>query len=248
MTRPNKNTVDYFPHYCNHGKTIFILQRKFGNNGYAVWFKTLECLGKSDNHVLDLRNCDDWEFYVAEMGVSDAEINQILDLLAKLKAIDQELWENKVIWCNNFIKNIADVYKKRNNDLPKKPVLDSDNLVSVTENEVSDIDNPQSIVKESKVNKSNNIDLKLSEMLYEKILQNIPTFKKPNIERWANEVRKMREIDKRTPEQIEYLIDWSQNNNFWQANILSTAKLRKQFDTLVAQIKRDKINNNISEI
>ena len=54
----------------------------------------------------------------------------------------------------------------------------------------------------------------------------------------------MRRIDKRTPEQIEFTIKWCQQDSFWQANILSTKKLRDKFDTLVAQIKR---NNNSSK-
>ena len=45
MARPRKQTVDYFPHYCKCGRTIFILENRFGNDGYAFWFKLLEILG-----------------------------------------------------------------------------------------------------------------------------------------------------------------------------------------------------------
>jgi hypothetical protein len=82
-------------------------------------------------------------------------------------------------------------------------------------------------------------DLELATLLRDKILENTPTFKEPNIEKWAEQVRLMRERDGRTYEQIKFLIDWSQKNNFWQANILSTKKLREKFDVLVAQVKRD---------
>lgn len=82
-------------------------------------------------------------------------------------------------------------------------------------------------------------DIEMSKRLLTKILNNTPTFKEPNIEMWAGHIRLMRTIDNRTQEQIEYVIDWCQKSTFWQANILSTSKLRKQFDTLVAQIKRD---------
>ena len=53
----------------------------------------------------------------------------------------------------------------------------------------------------------------------------------------------MRRIDKRTEEQIRYLIEWCQQDSFWQGNILSTKKLREKFDTLVAQVKRAKTNS-----
>ena len=84
----------------------------------------------------------------------------------------------------------------------------------------------------------NEEDLELSKLLLEKIRGNTPTFKEPNIEKWADHVRLMRERDERTPEQIKFIIEWCQKDNFWQANILSTEKLRAKFDTLVSQTKR----------
>ncbi|MFD2133311.1 Replication protein O [Pseudogracilibacillus auburnensis] len=83
-------------------------------------------------------------------------------------------------------------------------------------------------------------DMRLAELFFNKIRENNPSHRKPNLNKWANDIRLMRERDKRTEEQIEYLIDWTQTHEFWHANILSPAKLRKQFDTLVMQVKRDK--------
>lgn len=82
------------------------------------------------------------------------------------------------------------------------------------------------------------IDAELSRALRDTIKQNLPTFKEPNLNSWAVEVNKMRRLDGRTPEQIKFIIAWCQKDPFWQGNILSAGKLRKQFDTLVAQVKR----------
>ena len=82
-------------------------------------------------------------------------------------------------------------------------------------------------------------DSELAELLLSLIKQNTPTFKQPNVGMWANHIRLLREQDGRTLEQIEFVIRWSQKDTFWQANILSTKKLREKFDTLVAHIKRD---------
>jgi hypothetical protein len=113
--RKDKNTVDYFPHYCVGGKTMYIIENKFGNDGYAVWYKLLELLGSSDNHYLDCRNTTDWEFLTAKMRIDSNKLQEILDTLAHLGAIHEELWQNKVIWSGNFIKNISDAYVRRNN-------------------------------------------------------------------------------------------------------------------------------------
>lgn len=111
--RKDKNTVDYFPHYCKSGKTLFILENKFGNDGYAVWFKILELLGSNDNHYINCNDISNWEFIQAQMRVSENKLNDILNCLANLDAIHKELWENKIIWSSNFIKNINDAYLRR---------------------------------------------------------------------------------------------------------------------------------------
>lgn len=127
MGRPKKNIVDYFPHKCLPGKTIFILEEKFGNNGYAFWFKLLEVLGSTENHVIDCRNPGDFEFLQAKTKCGSDLCNDILNLLRDLSAIDRELWENKIIWCQNFVDNLSAVYSNRRVETPLKPVSTSRN-------------------------------------------------------------------------------------------------------------------------
>jgi len=149
MARPIKNTVDYFPHIIQNGKTIFILENKFGNDGYAFWFKLLELLGSSDNQVYDYNNLADWEFLIAKTKVSEEKAHDILKTLADVGAIDGELLAKKVIWCENFVKGIEDVYRKRRQNRPQKPVIDDGNPTTPV---VSATETPQSKVKETKVN------------------------------------------------------------------------------------------------
>lgn len=139
MGRPPKNTIDYFPHYVHDGKTIFILENKFGNDGYAFWFKLLELLGKTEGHFYNCNNVDEWEFLLAKTKVNEVSGTEILNTLAKLKGIDKELWSKKVIWSQNFVDNIASVYKKRGLPIPTKPNYSSPPKkegVSVTETQV----------------------------------------------------------------------------------------------------------------
>jgi len=155
MARPKKKTVDYFPHSCENGKTLFILEQHFGNDGYAFWFKLLELLGKTPNHYLDLQNSADFEFLQAKTKLSDVDTCRILDLLCRLGAIDAKLWQNRIVWCQNFVDNIGEVYLNRRVAVPSKPILDvvstSHNRVSTIETPVSTTQNPQSKVKETKV-------------------------------------------------------------------------------------------------
>ena len=148
VARPARDTVDYFPHYCDHGKTLFIIEQHYGNEGYAFWFKLLELLGKYEGHYYDCNNTDDWEFLQAKTRFLGVKCEEILDKLALLGAIDKELWDNdRIIWSDNFILNIADAYKNRKRPIPQKPISRSKTIVSTPEN-------PQSIVEENIVDKS----------------------------------------------------------------------------------------------
>ena len=135
MARPEKRTVDYFPHDAVPGKTIFILQSRFQNNGYAVWFKLLALLCRTPDQFFDCRKPADWQFLVAEMALTPPETQLILDCLAELEAIDPELWSHRIIWATNLMTRIADAYKDRKGILPVKPDI---NAISPPINLVSD--------------------------------------------------------------------------------------------------------------
>lgn len=113
MSRPPKATVEYFPHFVNHGKTIFILENKYGNDGYAFWFKLLEILGATENHYIDCEIVESWEFLITKTHLNEAVTIEILNLLSRMDAIDKKLWGYKIIRSNNYVKNLSIVYLKR---------------------------------------------------------------------------------------------------------------------------------------
>jgi hypothetical protein len=147
MARPPKKGVDYFSHDCISGKTLFIVEQKFGNDGYAFWYKLLEFLGTKEGHFLDCNNVADMEFLQAKTRLDDVSIMKILDLLAGLDAIDQELWQQNVVWSQGFVDRISDVYVNRRQKTPDKPSFYS-SKPQITE--VSTSKSTQSKVKESK--------------------------------------------------------------------------------------------------
>lgn len=62
-----------------------------------------------------------------------------------------------------------------------------------------------------------------------------PNFKQPNLDRWANSVRLMRQRDGRPISEIRALFAWANQDSFWSANILSPDKLREKYDQLIAR-------------
>ena len=79
-------------------------------------------------------------------------------------------------------------------------------------------------------------EVRLSQLLADLITANIETFKQPNIQSWARHIDLMIRVDKRTPEDIEAVVRWCQQDSFWKSNILSTSKLRQKFDQLTAKM------------
>ncbi|CDF97888.1 Putative Possible bacteriophage replication protein [Avibacterium paragallinarum JF4211] len=62
-----------------------------------------------------------------------------------------------------------------------------------------------------------------------------PDVKPPSFDSWANEIRLMRERDKRTHREICGLFQWANQDLFWKTNILSPAKLREKWDQLTVK-------------
>ena len=114
MARPARTDVDYFPHEVDHGRKMHVIESKYGNNGYAVWFKLLELLGRASNHYININ--DDTSLMYLESKLGDEDVMKILQDLVKLDVIHPGLWGNKVIWIPKFVSGIADAYKRRNNN------------------------------------------------------------------------------------------------------------------------------------
>lgn len=83
-------------------------------------------------------------------------------------------------------------------------------------------------------------EVRLSELLFSLIQNRKPDYKKPNLQTWALHVDRMIRLDGRSPDRIEAAIEFAQSDDFWQDNILSTEKLRKQFDKLELKLSKVK--------
>ncbi len=132
MGRNATNTADYFPHMAKSGKTLVILEGRWGNNGYAFWFKLLETLTSSEGHYFDCNLIENWEYLVQKSRLDGISVTEIISMLARLGNIDLELWEKKIIWCQALVDNLASVYKKRQRPSPVRPVSGTEMTPSPT--------------------------------------------------------------------------------------------------------------------
>ena len=175
MARVKTDTADYFPHDADAsaGDTLTALQGQFGNDGYAFWFKLLEKLTSSEGHFIDCSNSKRWQVLLGKAKVDNETGSNMAILLVEMGAIDKELWEDhRIIWCQNLVDNLADVYKNRKRDPPQKPgtrqhsatgkldlaskrkIPTTETPVSTGNNAITTPENTQSKVKYSIVNDS----------------------------------------------------------------------------------------------
>ena len=161
MARPQKNIVEYFSHYVTPGKELQLLTDKFGNDGYAFYFRLRELLGRTPNHSYSVEDEIDWLFFVKQMGLDEDRTSDIINYSVKIRDLDKESWEDKRLWSQNFVDELVPVYEKRTSDLPDKNSFRNENTSFrvgnpsyVNENPSFRSDNSQSKVKERKVNKS----------------------------------------------------------------------------------------------
>jgi len=99
------------------------------------------------------------------------------------------------------------------------------------------VKNEKNDKKKNKTFLLDSIEYQLAELLFIEISKNNEDHKKPNLQTWSLQIDLMIRIDKRTPDKIKEVIRWCQRDTFWQSNILSTKKLRTQYDQLLINMK-----------
>lgn len=158
MGAKSQNTVNYFPHFISDGKKMFFIEKKYGNDGYATWFKILEKIATTENHFLNLNDDQEIMYLSAKCNIDETTLINIITDLAKLGAIDAYLWASRVVWSQRFIDEIQTAYKRRNNNC----IQYYDLCIQLKYNGILSVDNyPQSRVDKSRVDKSisTNVDI-----------------------------------------------------------------------------------------
>jgi hypothetical protein len=118
--------------------------------------------------------------------------------------------------------------------IPQIPVSDRDQTsISQILPPVSDRDTK--VIKSEEMKEgfaSDSVEIGLSSFFLNLINERYADFKQPNLQSWAKHVNYMLRLDKREEKAIAEVMEWAQSDPFWQNNILSTEKLRKQYDRL----------------
>lgn len=116
MARPERNNVDYFPFLCKEGKTMYYIEQKYGNDGYATWVKILRQLAVTNYHYINLSDRVEMMYLASKCRVSEEVLCTMIDDLCDLGEFNKMLWkENQIIYNEKLVDSVKDAYLKRNN-------------------------------------------------------------------------------------------------------------------------------------
>lgn len=142
----------------------------------------------------------------------------------------QSLDTNKKDKNNNIINNINNIYST----FEKKP----------EEKAHSDAHNAPKNKKGSKAKKvfsNEHKEYLLAKYLSKEISErlNVPLQKEDTLQKWSYEFEKMVRLDGIDIDDIKDVLVFSQEDEFWQTNILSAGKFRKQYLALLAKMRKE---------
>ena len=114
----------------------------------------------------------------------------------------------------------------------------SNQQVTTNNNVNKDNNGNNSIVEQKpdkKKNKFSDEQYTFANAMFERIKNVVPNIKKPNLESWANTIRLLNENDGVNLRDAWRVFTWANSDDFWQKNILSADKFRKQYAQLSAK-------------
>jgi len=117
MARPEKHDVDYFPFYVKDGRTLHILEDRYGCTGTGVFTNILRFLCTRPDHHFSLEDEGDRLWFFSSIKCDEKIGLDVLSIMSKTGKIHRELWEQKrVIASQDLLDSVRDAYQKRKNE------------------------------------------------------------------------------------------------------------------------------------
>ena len=147
MARPKKNNADYFSHDADmrNDNKIKALRRKFKVEGYGIWCMLIEHLTDT-NHFKYEYNDFNLELLSGDFDVNPILLKEIIEYCILLKLLVNK---DGYIYSQKLIDRFESLLNKRKRDV--KPLIDELSTSITPQIDIIDVENPQSKVKESKV-------------------------------------------------------------------------------------------------
>ena len=218
------------------------IQMKYGMEGYGLYWHCIELIaGNVDQNNITFELDHDAEIIAHDTGIHYELVQEMMEYMVNLGLFEND---DGVITCLKLAKRLDQSMTsnphlrgiiKQINESGKLESIDGHDSVMTQSTQNQDRSDKTRLDKKKKYTDD---DLSLANKMFTMLEDLDIGVKKPNLETWASEIRLIRERDDRTLDEITEVFTWANNNEFWQGNIRSPAKLRKQWPTLISQMKR----------
>ena len=247
MGRPNKDIVDFFPHFCKPEDNVRIIENQYKSNGYACWFKLQELIGRTSNYQLNLddeKHSEKILLMFSECGIEEELGYEILKRFAKLSMINKDAFNNhKIIWCQSFIDELHPIWKKRKVSAPEISISGARTPLPPPKTPLPPPKTLQSRVEYRREEEDYPEAFRLAGVLANEILTFNPYHielrqnKKDCIAAWTLPINKLLQKYKQPSERVEKVIKYIyQEDTFWYGNILCGKTFAKQYNKVVTQM------------
>jgi Domain of unknown function (DUF4373) len=156
MARPTEEGLKYFTHDTDAStdEKIEILRMLYGNDGYAFYFILLERIYRSNNAELNVSEAEICQILAKNLMLDEQKFSEILQKSIKIGLFDRDAYNQRKVLTSNGIKHRASIVLKKREAMKEryKEQKNEQNFGDVSDAETP-LSAPQSIVKESIVNK-----------------------------------------------------------------------------------------------
>ena len=164
MGRPERKDVDYFPFYVKEGRTLFVLENKYGCQGTGFFTNLFRFLSRTPDHHFSIATESDKLYFFASVKCDSDEGMDMIELMVTTGKLDKQLWEEKqVLASSDFLDSINDAYRRRSGKCIRIDEIRAFFNITTDINKVSTDINPQSKVKETKSKETKSKDSNIPE-------------------------------------------------------------------------------------
>lgn len=214
------------------------LMMKYGLEGYGLYFYCLEMIARTvEKHNLTFELEHDAELIAHRLNKHPDMVQEMMGYMVSLGLFEND---RGVVTClkmasrtDEYTQKLISKNKALNNNRTKS--IECPDKVPTKSDLIEENRIEENRREERSKNKFSDEDLTLSKFIFSRIKKLDQKAKEPNHEKWADTIRLLREIDKRSHKDIQDLFLWANQSEFWKSNILSPSSLRKNFTTLQVQ-------------
>jgi len=236
-------------HFLDEDKMIFLEALPNGEKYIILWLKILlKCLKDKDNGQYGFLRFSDKIPYSPELmaQVFRMDIDVIRVGMKYFKELGMcDVMEDGTIYIEEVQKMIGretDSAERMRRHRERKKLIESSCNHVTGGDATSDSNKEEDIDKE--IEEEHHLSLISSRFLFKSIMKNSKPTRfvnnPPDIRKWAEDIEKLNRIDGVSYSKINGMIMWCTSHDFWQGNILSGNKLRKNYSQMEIQKKRNK--------